>query len=74
VPWLRQLVFGFPTSAASILSKARYCGMCGGQSGTGADCLQVIWFPLPILFPPVAQYPLILSLTLYILNTDSAIT
>jgi hypothetical protein len=32
------------------------CGICGGQSGTGADVLRVLRFPLPILIPPSAPH------------------
>jgi hypothetical protein len=31
----------------------RACGVCSGQSGTGAGFLQVLWFPLPII-PPIS--------------------
>jgi hypothetical protein len=38
-----------PTAA-----RVRSCGICGGQSGTGAGCLWVLQFPLPIFIPPIA--------------------
>jgi hypothetical protein len=37
-----------PTAAARV----RSCGICGGQSGTGAGFLLVLRFPLPILITP----------------------
>jgi hypothetical protein len=39
-----------PTAAARV----RSCGICGGQSGTGADFLRSLRFPLPIFIPPIA--------------------
>jgi hypothetical protein len=41
-----------PTVAAWVHVRAA-CGVCGGQSGTGAGFLQVFWFPLPII-PPIS--------------------
>jgi hypothetical protein len=38
-----------PTAAARVRSQVRSCGICGGQSATGAGFLQVLRFPLPIL-------------------------
>jgi hypothetical protein len=41
-----------PTAAARVRVQAA-CGVCGGQSGTGAGFLRVLRFPLPII-PPIA--------------------
>jgi hypothetical protein len=38
-----------PTAAARLRAQDRSCGICGGQSGTGAGFLQVLRFSLPIL-------------------------
>jgi hypothetical protein len=40
--------------AAQVRAQVRSCGICGGQSDTGAGFLQVLWFPPPILIPPTA--------------------
>jgi hypothetical protein len=37
-----------------VRSPVRSCGICGGQSGTGASFLRVLRFPLPILIPLTA--------------------
>jgi hypothetical protein len=37
-----------PTAAARVRVRAA-CGVCGGQSGTGAGFLRVLRFPLPII-------------------------
>jgi hypothetical protein len=37
-----------PTTAACVLTQVRSCRICDGQSGIGADLLQVLNFPLPI--------------------------
>jgi hypothetical protein len=42
----------FPTAAARVCVRAA-CRVCGGQCGTGAGFLQVLWFPLPII-PPIS--------------------
>jgi hypothetical protein len=54
-------------AAARILPQVRSCGICGGQSDTGASFPIVLRFPLPTLSPSVAPYSLtILSPTLYL--------
>jgi hypothetical protein len=40
-----------PTPAARV----RSCGICGGQSGSGAGSLRVLRFPLPGI-PPIAPH------------------
>jgi hypothetical protein len=42
-----------PTAAARVQS----CGICGGQSGTGAGFLRVLRFPLPVFIPPISPSP-----------------
>jgi hypothetical protein len=42
----------FPTAAAQV----RPPGICGGQSGIGADFLRVFRVPLPIIIPPTAPH------------------
>jgi hypothetical protein len=41
-----------PPAAARVRVRAA-CGVCGGQSGTGAGFLRVLRFPLPII-PPIS--------------------
>jgi hypothetical protein len=45
-----------PTVAARVRAQVRSCGICGGQSGTGASFLRVLRFPLSILIPPTAPH------------------
>jgi hypothetical protein len=42
----------FPTVVARVLAQVGSHGICGGQSGTGAGRVRVLWFPLPIFMPP----------------------
>jgi hypothetical protein len=45
-----------PTAAARVRAHVRSCGICGGQTGTGAGVLRVPRFPLPILIPPTVPH------------------
>jgi hypothetical protein len=37
-----------PTAAVQVRARVWLSGICGGQSGSGADFLRVLRFPLPI--------------------------
>jgi hypothetical protein len=45
-----------PTVVAQVLAQVMSCGVCDGQSGTGAGFFQVLRFPLPILNPLTAPH------------------
>jgi hypothetical protein len=44
----------FPTAAVRVRARVRPCGIFGGRSGTRADFLRVLRFPLPIFILPIA--------------------
>jgi hypothetical protein len=43
-----------PTAAARVRSHIKWCGISGGEGGTGAGLLGVLLLPLLILIPPNA--------------------
>jgi hypothetical protein len=45
-----------PTAETRVRAQVRSCGICGGQSGTGACFLRVHRFPLPFLLPPTTPH------------------
>jgi hypothetical protein len=46
-----------PTAAARVRAQVWLCGICGGQSGSGAGFLRVLRFALPIFIPPISPQP-----------------
>jgi hypothetical protein len=50
-----ELAHKSPTNLNSwVRARVWSCGICGGQSGTGAGFLRVLRFPLPIFIPTIA--------------------
>jgi hypothetical protein len=45
-----------PTAAARVRDQFKSCGICGGQSDTGAGLCRVLRFPLSILIPPTTPH------------------
>jgi hypothetical protein len=48
---LAQAVSHWLLTVAARVRVRTVCGVCGGQSGTGAGFLLVLRFPLPIIIP-----------------------
>jgi hypothetical protein len=48
-------IYLMSSAVARFRAQVRSCGICDGQSGTGAGFLRVLRFPLPILIPPTAS-------------------
>jgi hypothetical protein len=56
VPIAQAVSRQLPTAAAHVRAQLKSCGICGGQSDTGAGFLRVLRFPLSILIQPNAPY------------------
>jgi hypothetical protein len=54
------VLVGFPPRPPGFDPQIMSCGICGGQSGTGASFLRVLLFPLSILIPLNAPYSFII--------------
>jgi hypothetical protein len=50
---LKRVVAGFPPRRPVFVSE-QACGICSGQSGTGAGFLRGLRFPLPIIIPQIS--------------------
>jgi hypothetical protein len=50
-PGVAQAVSRWLPIAAARVRVPTACGVCGGQSGTGAGFLRILPFPLPIIPP-----------------------
>jgi hypothetical protein len=56
----RTLSRWLPITAARVLSQVRPCGICE-RSGTGANLLRVLHFPLSIIIPPTEPHSYIID-------------
>jgi hypothetical protein len=71
VSWIRRLVAGLPLRLPCFGVSS--CGICGGQSGTGTDFLQIFRFLVPIHIPSSPHSLIILSSAQYSFDTDSVV-
>jgi hypothetical protein len=46
-----------PTTAARVRARVWSSGICGGQSGAGADFLELLQLPPPIFSPQNSPFP-----------------